>query len=117
MVVWPQYHRNLRLSLDVDCYCRHYRSTVLQPRGRALRDLLRGACFYWLHAIATGSPEEVDTALRYRQAVITADGMRQALGNYGQLFWSLCLLVGLCVFLPSQMSIVENFSRRWTDII
>lgn len=53
----------------------------------------------------------------YAMAVITADGMRQALSNYGQLFWCLCLLVGLCVFLPSQMSIVENFSRRWTDIL
>jgi len=68
-------------------------------------------------SMMTGTPEEVDTALRYGQAVITADGMRQALGNYGQLFWSLCLLVGLCVFLPSQMSIVENFARRWTDIV
>ena len=27
------------------------------------------------------------------------------------------LLVGLAVFLPSQMSVVDDFSRRWTDTI
>ena len=27
------------------------------------------------------------------------------------------LFVGLMVFLPSQMAIVDDFSRRWTDII
>ena len=34
-----------------------------------------------------------------------------------QALWVATLFVGLIVFLPSQMSIVENFSRRWTDII
>ena len=31
--------------------------------------------------------------------------------------WTVTLFVGLMVLLPSQMSIVEDFSRRWTDVI
>lgn len=68
------------------------------------------------------------------QAILTADGIRHApqfhtgLGvDSGQTtpgstklakgLWVLTLLVGLAVFLPSQMSVVEDFSRRWTDTI
>ena len=56
----------------------------------------------------------------YAQAIITADGMRHAPGlsaGTQQLLWVGTLLVGLLVLLPSQMSIVEHFSRRWTDVI
>ena len=58
--------------------------------------------------------------LDWAQAVITADGLRHA-PQFGpalqQLLWTVTLGVGLLVLLPSQMSIVEDFSRRWTDII
>jgi hypothetical protein len=55
----------------------------------------------------------------YAQALITADGMRHAesLGSWAPLMWTLALVVGLMVFLPSQMSIVDDVARRWTDII
>jgi hypothetical protein len=53
-------------------------------------------------------------------AIISADGIRQTL-NYSatvaQVFWVLTLLVGLMVLLPSQLSVVEDVSRRWTDVI
>ncbi len=58
--------------------------------------------------------------LDWAQAMITADGLRHAPGfgtMAANLLWVLTLLVGLIVLLPSQMSIVEDFSRRWTDII
>jgi hypothetical protein len=56
--------------------------------------------------------------LDWSQAIITADGMHHALTSpLAQTFWVLTLLVGLMVLLPSQMSIVEDFSRRWTDIL
>jgi hypothetical protein len=58
--------------------------------------------------------------LDWAQAVITADGMRHAPRFHPamqQLLWTITLVVGLLVLLPSQMSIVEDFSRRWTDII
>ncbi|MFN0020749.1 MAG: Nramp family divalent metal transporter [Pirellulaceae bacterium] len=66
------------------------------------------------------------------QAVLTADGIRHSpqfalkegkkgeppvAASWSQGLWTLALLVGLAVFLPSQMSVVEDFSRRWTDTI
>lgn len=65
------------------------------------------------------SPLFTDTNAAYRQALIVADGMRLS-GDFGELsslLWILALLVGLMVFLPSQVSIVDDFSRRWTDIL
>jgi len=58
--------------------------------------------------------------LEWAQALITADGVRHA-PNFSpaiaQWLWVVTVLVGLMVMLPSQMSIVDDFSRRWTDII
>lgn len=53
------------------------------------------------------------------QAMITADGIRHAgfsptLSNF---LWLIAVLTGLVVMLPSQMSVVDDFSRRWTDAI
>jgi hypothetical protein len=58
--------------------------------------------------------------LDWAQAIITADGLRHAPGfapEMAQFLWVAALLVGLAVMLPSQMSIVDDFSRRWTDIL
>jgi hypothetical protein len=57
--------------------------------------------------------------LDWAQALITADGLKNApnLGGFNNLFWTLTVLVGLFVLLPSQMSIVDDICRRWTDII
>ena len=63
-----------------------------------------------------GDPDRPD----YAQAIMTADGMRHAPGlsaGTQKLLWVGTLLIGLLVLLPSQMSIVEHFSRRWTDVI
>jgi hypothetical protein len=53
------------------------------------------------------------------QSVITADGLRHAGFSpaLGKLLWIAAILTGLLVMLPSQMSIVDDFSRRWTDAI
>lgn len=56
----------------------------------------------------------------WAQAVIAADGVQHAPGlsaMVAQLLWWGMLFVGLIVLLPSQMSIVEDVSRRWTDVI
>jgi hypothetical protein len=58
--------------------------------------------------------------LEWAQAIVTADGMRHYPGfspAVAEVFWIAMLVVGIIVLLPSQMSIVEDFSRRWTDII
>ncbi len=56
----------------------------------------------------------------YAQPLISADGLRHATGvsaSVRELLWTVTLFVGLMVFLPSQMSIVDDFARRWTDIV
>ena len=66
------------------------------------------------------SPLYGKSGVAYSQPIIAADGIRNApdLGDgTKQIFWVIALLVGLIVFLPSQMSIVEDFARRFTDMI
>ena len=68
------------------------------------------------HSPMFDDPDRLDWA----QAIISADGMRHAftLGTgLSTFFWVTTLLVGLVVLLPSQMSIVEDVCRRWTDIL
>ncbi|MDA1232239.1 MAG: Nramp family divalent metal transporter [Planctomycetota bacterium] len=58
--------------------------------------------------------------VEYAQSLISADGIRHAPGigdATRQMLWMATLFVGLVVFLPSQMSIVDDVARRWTDII
>lgn len=58
--------------------------------------------------------------LEWAQALITADGIRHApafTATAGKLMWIVTVFVGLMVMLPSQMSIVDDFSRRWTDLL
>lgn len=57
--------------------------------------------------------------LPYSEPLIAADGLRQSgvFGEWSSLLWLISLGVGLMVFLPSQMSILDDFVRRWTDIL
>ncbi len=59
------------------------------------------------------------TQMGMAQAVVTADGLYHAGFNpvLGKLLWIVALFTGMMVMLPSQMSIVDDFSRRWTDAI
>jgi hypothetical protein len=60
------------------------------------------------------------TGLEWSQALMTADGLRHAprfAPVVARGLWVVAILVGLMVMLPSQMSIVDDFSRRWTDIL
>lgn len=54
------------------------------------------------------------------QAIITSDGIRNApmfSPQLAQIIWVVALFTGMMVMLPSQMAIVDDFSRRWTDAI
>jgi hypothetical protein len=84
--------------------------------GMALPALL-SMQFARYSSLADISPKE---RFGWSQAVISADGIR----NYPLLpeglahpLWFLVLFVGLMVLLPSQMSVVEDVCRRWTDVI
>ena len=68
----------------------------------------------------TSAPPMYRDDVSYAQALIAADGIRHAPGvseSTRELLWTAMLLVGLMVCLPSQMLIVDDLSRRWTDII
>ena len=53
------------------------------------------------------------------QAVVTADGIYHSGFSpvLAKILWIVALFTGLMVMLPSQMSVVDDFSRRWTDAI
>lgn len=55
----------------------------------------------------------------YSQPLITSDGILHSTeaGSWAPTLWAISIIVGLLVFLPSQMSIVDDFARRWTDIL
>lgn len=55
----------------------------------------------------------------YAQPLITSDGILHSTeaGSWAPTLWVISIIVGLLVFLPSQMSIVDDFARRWTDIL
>jgi hypothetical protein len=58
--------------------------------------------------------------MSWSQALITADGLRHApdfSAPVAKSLWMLALVAGLTVMLPSQMSIIDDFSRRWTDAV
>ena len=83
--------------------------------GMALPGLL--SIEYAQYSDLLNDPERLDWA----QALITADGMRNApaalTGGHPMVFWTLTCIVGLIVLLPSQMSILDDVCRRWTDVI
>lgn len=81
--------------------------------GMALPALL-SLQFARYSTLATGAK------LEWAQALITADGLRHApqfSPALSKVLWLVALFVGLMVMLPSQMSVVDDFSRRWTDIL
>lgn len=68
------------------------------------------------HSEIFRQPQEFEWA----QPVIAADGLRHAPGfspGMAESLWTATLLAGLLVLLPSQLSIVDDVCRRWTDIL
>src|SRR5262249_11543345 len=56
----------------------------------------------------------------WAEAVISADGIRNYPGlgeTLSSVLWFVMLAVGFMILLPSQMSVVEDVCRRWTDAI
>ncbi len=64
---------------------------------------------------STITPEQTSVA----QAIVTADGIFHSGFSpvFAKVLWIVALFTGMMVMLPSQMSIVDDFSRRWTDAI
>jgi hypothetical protein len=56
----------------------------------------------------------------WSDAIISADGMRhdpRFSPPVAKALWTLALVAGLLVLFPSQISVVDETSRRWTDAI
>lgn len=53
------------------------------------------------------------------QSLVTADGLRHYFSSpmIAKLMWIAAILTGMMVMFPSQMSVFDDFSRRWTDAI
>ena len=52
-----------------------------------------------------------------RVAAMTAEGISQRYPEHRQLLWTMTLLCGFLVLAPGQISVGDQISRRWTDII
>lgn len=69
---------------------------------------------------ATAAASGVHANSEWANAMIMADGMRRDARfspAVGHCFWIAALLAGLLVLLPSQLSVVDEVGRRWTDVI
>ena len=67
--------------------------------------------------VATAGPAQ---DFQWGAAMATAEGMRRDVrltSRQGQVLWTATLFAGLLVLLPSQMSVVDEVCRRWTDVI
>jgi len=66
-----------------------------------------------------GQSTITDEQMKVAQAIVTSDGIRNSGFEpmIGKLLWIAALFTGLMVMLPSQMSVLDDFSRRWTDAI
>jgi hypothetical protein len=66
-----------------------------------------------------GQSTITEEQMKVAQAIVTSDGIRNSgFGPLlGKLLWIAALFTGLMVMLPSQMSVLDDFSRRWTDAI
>ncbi|MCC6494272.1 MAG: Nramp family divalent metal transporter, partial [Pirellulales bacterium] len=71
-------------------------------------------------AAASAASAPSSRNFQWGAAMVTAEGMRrdQRLSPVqGRLLWTMMLIAGLLVLLPSQMSVVDEVCRRWTDVI
>jgi hypothetical protein len=58
--------------------------------------------------------------IKLAQSIITSDGIRHAemfSPTIAKILWIVALFTGMMVMFPSQMAVVDDFSRRWTDTI
>lgn len=57
--------------------------------------------------------------LDWAQALISADGIRNGIADpaLAHGLWVATLVVGMVVLVPSQLAVVEDFARKWTDVV
>ena len=91
-----------------------------------LRHIFRDQVFVWMLASFVGMALPCMVSLEFirnatvasdRVAAMTAEGISQRYPEHRQLLWTMTLLCGFLVLAPGQISVGDQISRRWTDII
>jgi hypothetical protein len=91
-----------------------------------LRHVFRDQVFVWMLASFVGMALPCMVSLEFirnatvasdRVAAMTAEGICQRYPDHRQVLWIVTLLCGFLVLVPGQISVGDQISRRWTDII
>jgi hypothetical protein len=91
-----------------------------------LRHVFRDQTCVWMLASFVGMALPCMVSLEFirnatvessRVAAMTAEGISQRYPDHRQLLWTITLLCGFLVLVPGQISVGDQISRRWTDII
>ena len=91
-----------------------------------LRHVFRDQVFVWMLASFIGMALPCMVSLEFirnatvsdtRVAAMTAEGISLRYPEHAQLLWTMTLLCGFLVLAPGQISVGDQISRRWTDII
>jgi hypothetical protein len=91
-----------------------------------LRHIFRDQVFVWMLASFIGMALPCMVSLEFirnatvasdRVAAMTAEGIIQRYPEHAKLLWTMTLLCGFLVLAPGQISVGDQISRRWTDII
>jgi hypothetical protein len=91
-----------------------------------LRHVFRDQVFVWMLASFIGMALPCMVSMEFirnatvasdRVAAMTAEGISQRYPEHRQLLWTITLLCGFLVLVPGQISVGDQISRRWTDII
>ena len=91
-----------------------------------LRHVFRDQVFVWMLASFIGMALPCMVSMEFirnatvasdRVAAMTAEGISQRYPEHRQMLWTVTLLCGFLVLVPGQISVGDQISRRWTDII
>jgi hypothetical protein len=89
-----------------------------------LRHILRDQMVLWAPACIIGAALPAMISYEFIRGVKGIDGNAAAAmtahalsARYGEIFWFLTLLCGFLIFFPTQISVLDGISRRWTDVI
>ncbi|HTU26617.1 MAG TPA: Nramp family divalent metal transporter [Pirellulales bacterium] len=91
-----------------------------------LRHITRDQVCVWMLASFVGMALPCMVSLEFirnatvdsdRVAAMTAEGICQRYPDHRQVLWTITLLAGFLVLVPGQISVGDQISRRWTDII
>jgi hypothetical protein len=98
------------------------RENMIKWRGW-LRHILRDQLLLWAPACVVGMALPAMLSYEFIRGVQDVEGNAVAAMTaeavsvrHGSAFWFLTLLCGFVIFFPSQISVLDSISRRWTDV-